>query len=79
MPIFSRPSLRASRSSPTMSTRRAGTPTSVRRKVWERLAGDLRPRHLAEKTRSVTLEQLPPDFDALLAAQGKGRTVVRFD
>jgi len=55
------------------------TPMSVRRKVWERLASDLRPRHLAEMTRTVTLDQLPPVFDALMAAQAKGRTVVRLD
>lgn len=55
------------------------TPMSVRRKVWERLAGDLRPRHLAAMTRTVTLEQLPPVFDALMQGQGRGRTVVRID
>jgi len=53
------------------------TPMSVRRKVWERLAGDLRPRHLTAMTRTVTLEQLPPVFDALMQGQGRGRTVVR--
>jgi len=55
------------------------TPMDLRRKVWKRLASDLKPRHLNAMTRTVTLEQLPPVFDALMAAQAKGRTVVSID
>jgi putative YhdH/YhfP family quinone oxidoreductase len=55
------------------------TPMSVRRRVWERLASDLRPRHLKEMTRTVTLDQLPPIFEALMNGQAKGRTVVKID
>lgn len=55
------------------------TPMHLRRKVWERLASDLKPRHLATMTRTVTLETLAPVFDALMAAQAKGRTVVKID
>ncbi len=55
------------------------TPMDLRRKVWERLASDLKPRHLDAMTRTVTLEALPPVFDALMAAQAKGRTVVSID
>ncbi len=55
------------------------TPMSMRRKVWERLASDLRPRHLDTMTRTVTLDQLPQVFDALMQAQAKGRTVVKIE
>jgi len=55
------------------------TPMAMRRRVWERLASDLRPRHLKEMTRTVTLDQLPPVFDALMNVQARGRTVVKID
>lgn len=45
--------------------------------VWQRLAGDLKPRHLARiATRTVTLEELPSVFDELIRGQTTGRTVV---
>lgn len=52
-----------------------GFPT--RQRVWERLATDLKPRHLAEVTRTIGFDELPAAFDAYLAGQVKGRTVVR--
>ena len=52
-----------------------GFPT--RQRVWERLAGDLRPRHLAEVTRTIDLAQLPDVFDAYVQGRVKGRAVVR--
>lgn len=52
-----------------------GFPT--RQIVWDRLAGDLKPRHLAEVTRTITLEQLPAAFDDFIAGRVKGRTVVQ--
>jgi acrylyl-CoA reductase (NADPH) len=53
-------------------------PMEVRRRVWERLASDLKPRHLdAIVTAEVGLEDLPGVFDAYIAAQVTGRTVVR--
>jgi alcohol dehydrogenase len=51
-----------------------GFPT--RQIVWDRLAGDLKPRKLAEVTRSITLDQLPAAFDDFIAGKVKGRTVV---
>jgi len=41
-----------------------GFPT--RQRVWDRLAGDLKPRHLAEVTRTIDLAQLPQAFDAFV-------------
>jgi alcohol dehydrogenase len=52
-----------------------GFPT--RQRVWERLAADLKPRHLAEVTRTIGFDELPAAFDAYIAGQVKGRTVVR--
>ena len=52
----------------------------LRRRIWERLAGDLRPRHLERiATREVTLTELPPCFNDFMAGSVTGRTVVRID
>lgn len=48
----------------------------LRSRVWQRLAGDLRPPHLADMTRSIELDQLPATFDAFLQGQAHGRVVV---
>ncbi len=52
-------------------------PMEMRRRVWERLAGDMRPRHLKEMTRTIHFEQLAETFDALLKGGVKGRVVVK--
>ena len=52
-------------------------PMSLRQKVWQRLASDLKPRHLADMCNTVTLDQLPAVFDRLLKGQARGRTVVK--
>jgi putative YhdH/YhfP family quinone oxidoreductase len=55
-----------------------GTPMDVRRRVWERLAGDLRPQGLEEQiTREVALEDVDALLDDVLAGNARGRTVVR--
>ena len=48
----------------------------VRQKVWERLATDMKPRHLAGATRTIPFEQLPTVFDDFIASRMKGRIVV---
>jgi len=48
-----------------------------RRRVWERLATDLRPRSLAERLTEVTLDTLEPALDAIRAGEARGRWVVR--
>jgi putative YhdH/YhfP family quinone oxidoreductase len=48
-----------------------------RREVWERLATDMRPRHLASLTRTIGFDELPLAFDAFIKGQVRGRTVVR--
>jgi acrylyl-CoA reductase (NADPH) len=55
-----------------------GTPLARRRSVWDRLAGDLRPRGLDEAiTREIELDAVDGFLDDVLAGRGTGRTVVR--
>jgi acrylyl-CoA reductase (NADPH) len=50
----------------------------LRREVWSRLAGDLRPRGLDDViAREVELDGIETVLDALLAGEAVGRTVVR--
>lgn len=51
-------------------------PMGLRREIWQRLARDMRPRHLREMVRTVGFEQLPEVFDTLLKGKLKGRAVV---
>lgn len=45
--------------------------------VWERIATDLKPRHLARiATRTIRLKQLPEAFPAYVASSVRGRTLV---
>jgi len=55
----------------------AYTPMPLRQRVWERLATDLKPRHLGEIAYEITLDELPGQFDRLLKGAGRGRAVVR--
>ena len=52
-----------------------GFPT--RQRVWDRLATDLKPRHLAAITRTIAFDDLPAAFDDFIHGRVKGRTVVR--
>lgn len=54
----------------------ATTPMALRRKVWGRLASDLKPGHLDAIANTITLEQLPAQFARLLAGTARGRAVV---
>jgi NADPH2:quinone reductase len=56
----------------------ANCPMPQRRRIWQRLAGDLRPRHLdAIVSGVVGLDEMPAVFEQLLAGQHRGRTVVQ--
>ena len=48
----------------------------LRSLAWQRLATDLKPRHLDALTRTVAFDDLPAVFDDFLKARVKGRTVV---
>ena len=52
------------------------TPMDIRRRVWQRLATDLKPRHLKDIVQTAKLEQLPVLFAAMLKQETKGRIVV---
>jgi len=54
------------------------TPIERRRRLWQRLADDMRPAELDESiTAEVDLDGLEPVLDAILAGEVRGRTVVR--
>jgi len=56
----------------------AGTARDIRDEIWRHLASDWKPAHLdAICTQEVTLEELPGVFEAMLAGQSFGRTLVR--
>jgi putative YhdH/YhfP family quinone oxidoreductase len=54
----------------------AYTAMATRRKVWQRLATDMRPQHLHEMTHTVKFDDLPPLFEEFIAARVRGRHVV---
>lgn len=49
----------------------------ARRALWQRLAGDLRPRHLDRLVREVGLDEVDDVLTATLGGGARGRTVVR--
>ncbi len=56
----------------------ANCPASLRRQIWTRLAGDLRPRHLDLITqKTLRLDELMEEFDRMLAGNSRGRVVVQ--
>lgn len=54
----------------------ADTPMPLRAKIWQRLATDLKPRHLAETVRTVPFDRLAETFGPMLARHNVGRVVV---
>jgi acrylyl-CoA reductase (NADPH) len=54
-------------------------PIPERRRLWERLATDLRPRALAQRVTEVDLDTLEPALDAIRKAEARGRWIVRID
>jgi putative YhdH/YhfP family quinone oxidoreductase len=55
----------------------AATPMPLRRKVWQRLATDLKPRHLADIASTIELIDLGDYFAKMLKGGIRGRAVVR--
>jgi len=53
------------------------TPMPLRRKVWGRLASDLKPRHIGDIAHIINLEDLPAYFERMLKGQIRGRAVVK--
>ena len=56
----------------------ANTPYPLRAQIWQRLASDWKPKHLALiAAKEITLDQLNDTFEVMLAGGALGRTVVR--
>lgn len=56
----------------------AGTARHIRDEIWQKLAHDWKPAHLASIcTREVALDQLPEVFATMLAGGSFGRTIVK--
>jgi NADPH2:quinone reductase len=55
----------------------SGCPYDIREEIWQRLATDLKPRHLDDiLARTVSMEQLQEVFDQMIAGKIMGRTLV---
>ena len=54
-------------------------PIERRRRIWDALATDLRPRELGVHCHEVTLDTLEPALDGIVAGQARGRWIVRID
>lgn len=52
-------------------------PAPQRQHVWNRLASELRPRHLPDIAREIDFAALPEVFAAFVAGRSRGRVVVR--
>jgi acrylyl-CoA reductase (NADPH) len=55
----------------------AYTPIEERRRLWDRLATDLRPASLGQRLTEVGLDELEPALDAARAGEARGRWLVR--
>ncbi|MDP2241721.1 MAG: oxidoreductase [Burkholderiales bacterium] len=53
------------------------TPMALRRKVWARLATELKPRHLQDIASTITMNDLSGYFGKMLKGETRGRAVVR--
>jgi acrylyl-CoA reductase (NADPH) len=56
----------------------ANSPMPLRTRIWDRLAGDLKPRHFDRIARRIRFDDLPQAFDDLIEAKVVGRMVVDF-
>jgi NADPH2:quinone reductase len=57
----------------------ATTPMPLRNRVWQRLASDLKPKHLEQIAYTIPLEDLTAQFDKTVKGQARGRAVVALD
>ncbi len=54
----------------------AGYPAGMREALWQRIWGQMRPRHLRDYTRVIGLGELPDHLERMLARQTHGRILV---
>ena len=62
----------------TLTGINADTPPETRRRIWDRLAGDLKPDGLDELARDIALGDLPAFMEEMVAGRTTGRTLIRF-
>ena len=55
----------------------AATLMPLREKIWQRLAGELRPAQLAAIARTIPFSQLPEVFQGMMRGQSRGRAVIK--
>jgi hypothetical protein len=53
----------------------AETPYALRKKIWQRLASDLKPENLEEMGKLVALEDIPTYMDEILNGEIVGRII----
>jgi len=51
-------------------------PMTPRQQVWQKLAGEWKPRELAATAEECTLQELEPRIQAILEGKHRGRTVI---
>lgn len=56
----------------------ADTEGAYRRHIWERLADDLKPKHISKITSKVTLDELPALLEQIVGGRACGRHVIQF-
>ncbi len=54
----------------------ANSPMALREIVWNKIAGEYRPAHLAQIAHVIGMQELPTYLDRTLAGQVRGRTVI---
>lgn len=54
----------------------ANSPMPLRQQVWNKIAGEYRPAHLAQIAHVIGMDELPTYLDRTLAGQVRGRTVI---
>jgi NADPH:quinone reductase-like Zn-dependent oxidoreductase len=54
----------------------ANSPMPLRETVWEKIAGEYRPRHLPEIARVIGLAELPDAMARMLRGETRGRMVI---
>lgn len=55
----------------------ASTSMPLREKIWQRMATDLRPKHLQIIAQTATFDKLPEVFQKILSAKIRGRVVIK--
>jgi acrylyl-CoA reductase (NADPH) len=55
----------------------AATAMPLRKQIWQRLAGELKPRQMEQLAHTVPFAKLPEVFPAMLRGEARGRTVVQ--